>query len=185
MIVEGLLTKILKRQYANILRLNDFEYIQPPGPHGGTKYLLYVHIPFCEELCPYCSFNRFPFNKDLAREYFKALLQEIRMYGDLGFDFSSVYVGGGTPTVLPAEIGDLLEDLHKRFGIKEISLETNPNHLTDEIVTILKDGGVNRLSVGVQSFQDELLKQMERYHKYGSGLQIQERLAKYAVPLTP
>lgn len=180
MIVEGLLTKFLKRQYANILRLNDFEYVQPPGPNDGTKYLLYVHIPFCEELCPYCSFNRFPFDKELAREYFKALLKEIRMYGDLGFDFSSVYVGGGTPTVLPAEIGSLLEDLQKRFGIKEVSLETNPNHLTDEIVTILKDGGVNRLSVGVQSFQDELLKQMERYHKYGSGLQIQERLAKYA-----
>ena len=82
--------------------------------------------------------------------------------------------------MLPREIGGLLEDLQKRFRIKEVSLETNPNHLTDEIVTILKDGGVNRLSVGVQSFQDDLLKQMERYHKYGSGLQIQERLAKYA-----
>ena len=72
MIVEGLLTKFLKRQYANILRLTDFEYVPPPSPHGDTKYLLYVHIPFCEELCPYCSFNRFPLDKDLAREYFKA-----------------------------------------------------------------------------------------------------------------
>lgn len=180
MILEGLLTKFLKRQYAKVLRLTDFEYVTPPSPHGDTKYLLYVHIPFCEELCPYCSFNRFPLDKDLAREYFKGLLREIRMYADIGFDFSSVYVGGGTPTVLPREIGILLEDLQKRFGIKEVSLETNPNHLTDEIVTILKDGGVNRLSVGVQSFQDELLKQMERYHKYGSGRQIQERLAEYA-----
>jgi len=113
--------------------------------------------------------NRFPLDKDLARDYFKALLREIQMYGDIGFDFSSVYVGGGTPTVLPREIGVLLEDLQKDLGIKEVSLETNPNHLTDEIVTILKNGGVKRLSVGVQSFQDELLKQMERYHKYGSG----------------
>jgi coproporphyrinogen III oxidase-like Fe-S oxidoreductase len=106
------------------------------------------------------------------------------MYGDIGFEFSSVYVGGGTPTVLPREIGILLEDLQKRFGIKEVSLETNPNHLTDEIVTILKDGGVNRLSVGVQSFQDRLLKQMERYHKSGSGRQIPRRLAIWGL-LTP
>ncbi|MGB6066964.1 MAG: coproporphyrinogen III oxidase family protein [Desulfomonilaceae bacterium] len=180
MIVEGLLTTYLKRQYANVLRLTDFERITPPRPRKDTKYLLYVHVPFCEELCPYCSFNRFPLDKDLARVYFEALLQEIEMYHEIGFDFSSVYVGGGTPTVLPREIGILLEEIRKKFSIKEVSLETNPNHLTDEIVTILKDGGVNRLSVGVQSFQDDLLKQMERYHKYGSGFQIQERLAKYA-----
>jgi len=180
MIVESLLTLYLKRQYANVLQLTDFEYVQPPRPQRDRKYLLYVHIPFCEELCPYCSFNRFPLDKDLAGQYFKALTREIRMYGEIGFDFSSVYIGGGTPTVLPREIGALLGDLRKEFGVKEISLETNPNHLTDEIVTILKDGGVNRLSVGVQSFQDELLKQMERYHKYGSGSQIQERLAKYS-----
>ena len=180
MIVEGLLTTYLKRQYANVLRLTDFERIRPPRPRKDTKYLLYVHVPFCEELCPYCSFNRFPLDKDLARKYFNALLREIEMYHEIGFDFSSVYVGGGTPTVLPREVGGLLEELRKKFSIKEISLETNPNHLTDEIVTILKDGGVNRLSVGVQSFQDDLLKQMERYHKYGSGIQIQERLVKYA-----
>ncbi|MCL4538394.1 MAG: hypothetical protein M1378_02150 [Bacteroidetes bacterium] len=102
MIVEGLLTRFLKRQYSNILRLTDFEYVQPPAPRGDTKYLLYVHIPFCEELCPYCSFNRFPLDKDLAREYFKALHREIRMYGDIGFDFASVYIGGGNPYGLAA-----------------------------------------------------------------------------------
>ena len=64
------------------------------------------------------------------------------------------------------------------FRIREISLETNPHHLTDEIVKVLKDSGVNRLSVGVQSFDDNLLQQMERYHKYGSGAAIRERLAE-------
>ncbi len=80
--------------------------------------------------------------------------------------------------MLPDEIGRLLDDLKGMFHMREISMETNPNHLTDEIMDILKQGGVNRLSVGVQSFDDGLLKQMERYHKYGSGTEIKDRLAK-------
>lgn len=179
MIVETVLTAYLKRKYAKTLLFTDFEEVKPPGPVPGKDYLLYVHIPFCEELCPYCSFNRFVLEKGLAREYFKALQTEIRMYADLGFDFASVYVGGGTPTVLPDEMAQTLQLMRKVFHIKEISLETNPNHLTDSIVGILKDAGVNRLSVGVQSFDDTLLKQMERYHKYGSGAEIQDRLSHY------
>ena len=100
------------------------------------------------------------------------------MYGDRGFDFAAVYVGGGTPTVLPREMGTVLEALRKRFSIREVSLETNPNHLTDEILGMLKDKGVNRLSVGVQSFDDGLLKRMERFRKYGSGADIRARLEK-------
>lgn len=179
MIVEKALTTYLKWKYARILQLTEFENLAPPSPVPGREYLIYIHIPFCEELCPYCSFNRVPLDEDLARDYFRALNQEIRIYADLGFQFRSVYVGGGTPTVLPGEIGRLLGNLGDTFPIKEISLETNPNHLTDEIVPILKDGGVNRLSVGVQSFDDSLLQRMARYHKYGSGREIRERLEKY------
>ena len=80
--------------------------------------------------------------------------------------------------MLPEEVGRLLDLLRNTFSIREISLETNPNHLTDNIVKILQQGGVNRLSVGVQSFDDNLLKQMERYHKYGSGAAIRDRLAQ-------
>lgn len=177
MIVESALTAYLKRKYATLLQFDSLHAVKPPQPRQGCEYLLYVHIPFCEELCPYCSFNRFPLEKNLALDYFKGLGQEIRMYADLGYDFSSVYVGGGTPTVLPQEIGRFLEDLRSMFSVREISLETNPNHLTAGIVAALKDGGVNRLSVGVQSFDDSLLKLMERYHKYGSGTEIRDRLA--------
>jgi len=176
MIVETVLTRYLKRKYAQLLRFSQMTGVEPPAPRPGTDYLLYVHIPFCEELCPYCSFNRFPLERDLAREYFKALGQEIRMYADLGFDFSGVYVGGGTPTVLPDEMAAILDDIRALFRVKDISLETNPNHLTDDILGILKESGVKRLSVGVQSFDDDLLKQMERYHKYGSGAEIRDRL---------
>ncbi|MBI5570761.1 MAG: coproporphyrinogen III oxidase family protein [Desulfomonile tiedjei] len=179
MMVEAILTAFLKRRFSNVLQLEDFGRIAPPRPKAGKEYLLYVHVPFCEELCPYCSFNRFPLEKDLARTYFRSLGREIRMYAELGFDFPAIYVGGGTPTVLPDEIARILDDLRSLFRVREISLETNPHHLTDDIVRVLKDCGVNRLSVGVQSFDDSLLKQMERYHKYGSGRQIRDRLAHY------
>lgn len=176
MIVESALTAFLKRKYAKTLQFTDLDGVTVPEPRPGKEYLLYIHIPFCEELCPYCSFNRFPLDRDLAGQYFRELTREIRMYADLGYDFASVYVGGGTPTVLPREMTELLLELRKMFSIREVSLETNPNHLTDEILDLLKEGGVNRLSVGVQSFDDALLKQMERYHKYGSGQEIRDRL---------
>ncbi|HMK33454.1 MAG TPA: coproporphyrinogen III oxidase family protein [Desulfomonilaceae bacterium] len=179
MIVEWFLTAYLKRKYAQLLMFDEFERIVAPRPQTGKQYLLYVHIPFCEELCPYCSFNRFPLDRECAGEYFRALTEEIRMYKDLGFDFTSVYVGGGTPTVLPERMAELLLEMRQLFRIKEISLETNPNHMTDSIMRLLKDSGVNRLSVGVQSFDDGLLKQMERYHKYGSGSEIRDTLGKF------
>jgi coproporphyrinogen III oxidase-like Fe-S oxidoreductase len=116
------------------------------------------------------------FREPLARDYFAALREEIAMYGKLGYQFSSLYVGGGTPTVLMDELIEMLHMVQERFPITEISVETNPNHLTDEKLRSLKDAGVNRLSVGVQSFDDQLLKAMERYHKYGSRKEIAERL---------
>lgn len=180
MLVERAITAYLKRKYARILQLTDFDNLTPPRPQPGKSYLMYVHIPFCEELCPYCSFNRIVLDRDLAAAYFKALRQEIRMYADLGFTFSAAYVGGGTPTVMPKEIAALLTDLRSVSPVREISLETNPNHLTDDIVGMLKESGVNRLSVGVQSFEDSLLTQMKRFHKYGSGAEIRKRLEKCA-----
>jgi len=179
MILEWAMTTYLKRTYARALQLTEFGELTPPAPRPGKEYLLYVHIPFCEELCPYCSFNRVPFERDLATRYFAALRHEVRMYRDLGYTFSAVYVGGGTPTVMPVEMAELLEELRRTFPIREVSLETNPNHLRDDVVGLLKEGGVNRLSVGVQSFEDQLLLKMARYHKYGSGVEIRERLERY------
>jgi len=179
MIVEKALTTFLKWKYSHSLQLNDFRAVEPPRPRSNTEYLLYVHIPYCEELCPYCSFNRFPLDREAAKKYFQALSREIEMYRDLGFDCAAVYVGGGTPTVLPEEMARLLQDMRGMFGVREISLETNPHHLKDDIMDIMKDAGVNRLSVGVQSFDDGLLRQMERFHKYGSGEEIKDRLAHY------
>ena len=175
MISERLLTRFLRPEIKRSLRVSPTNLEMLPGPKPGSNYLLYVHVPFCEKLCPYCSFNRFPFREELARKYFKSLREEMRMASDLGYTFSSMYIGGGTPTVLIDELCITIDLARELFGVAEVSCETNPNHLTPQIVGEL-EGRVQRLSVGIQSFDDELLRQMQRYDKYGSGDQILERL---------
>ena len=137
--------------------------------------LLYAHVPFCEKLCPYCSFCRYPFEEPRARAYFAALRKEMQMVARLGYNVESLYIGGGTPTVLVDELAKTIDLAGGLFNLREVSCETNPNHLIDPVLDVL-DERVNRLSVGVQSFDDKLLHSMQRYDKYGSGMQILERL---------
>jgi len=138
---------------------------------------LYIHIPFCESLCPFCSFHRIKIERQLATNYFQALSCEVDRLQQLGFVFNEVYLGGGTPTTMPAELVALLSKLKVARSLTDITVETNPNHLTADILEPLKHAGVTRLSVGVQSLQDETLKQIGRYHAYGSRDKIIERLA--------
>ena len=149
--------------------------VMMPAPEQGKRYMLYMHVPFCERLCPYCSFNRFPFSEERARPYFENMRKEMRMLKDLGYDFDSVYIGGGTPTIMIDELCDTIDQARELFSIKEVSSETNPNHLIPSYLDKLQ-GRVQRLSVGVQSFDDGLLKQMDRYDKYGCGQEILERI---------
>lgn len=148
-----------------------------PPPAAGARYLLYLHIPFCEELCPYCSFNRVRLEPGLAARYFEGLRAEMRTYARLGYLFDAAYVGGGTPTVLPAELASVLRLARELWPIRSLSVETNPNHLTPQILGLLEGCGVDRLSVGVQSFDDGLLDSLHRLHRYGSGAEIRDRLA--------
>lgn len=150
----------------------------PAAKDATEPCLLYIHIPFCERLCPYCSFCRYPFSEARARAYFAALRKEMQMAASLGYAAESLYIGGGTPTILIDELARTIDEARRLFNIQEVSCETNPNHLTPELVDVL-DGRVQRLSVGVQSFDDELLKRMQRYEKYGSGMDILERLQTF------
>jgi coproporphyrinogen III oxidase-like Fe-S oxidoreductase len=177
MLIEKLITSIARRKNADYLRFNPSASLALPATRDDMPRLLYMHIPFCEELCPYCSFNRVVFREGLARAYFRALRKEIALYRRLGYQFSSLYVGGGTPTVLMDELSETIALITDSFQVKEISVETNPNHLTDSNINALKIAGVNRLSVGVQSFDDGILKATERHHKYGSGSQIAQGLS--------
>jgi len=136
-------------------------------PEGGPEPVLYIHIPFCRRLCPYCSFNRYPFEEERTRRYFRQLRRELDLYLERGFTFRSFYFGGGTPTVLMDELVAFLEYLHSRLPVEEISLETNPRDVTPETVRTLKGLGVKRLSMGVQSFDDGMLRAMGRLSHTG------------------
>jgi menaquinone C8-methyltransferase len=175
-LINQIVTKIARREFARALKFAEGTAPDLPACVDDQQRLLYLHIPFCEELCPYCSFHRIVFNEDLARRYFKALCNEIKLYREHGYNFTGVYVGGGTPTVLIDELADLLQYARETFAIREISVETNPNHLTPKNIAILQHAGVNRLSVGVQTFNNELLKKIGRLEKYGSGEAIIRRL---------
>jgi coproporphyrinogen III oxidase-like Fe-S oxidoreductase len=147
----------------------------PAAPRAGGSQL-YVHIPFCEVLCPFCSFHRVQHCHEQAGRYFAALRAEIHLYHQAGYAFSGVYFGGGTPTIEPEELVETIELVRALFGVKEISVETNPKDLRPEVLQSLQRAGVTRLSVGVQSFDDRLLREMERYEKYGSSAEIVEHI---------
>jgi len=175
-VINQIVTQIAKRQFARALKFEEGVIPELPSCADNKPRLLYIHIPFCEELCPYCSFHRVRFEEGMARKYFGALRREIHLYRDKGYKFGGIYVGGGTPTVLIEELAGILRLARESFAIKEISVETNPNHLTDRNIEILRQSGVNRLSVGVQTFNNELLKKIGRYEKYGAGEDIVLRL---------
>jgi coproporphyrinogen III oxidase-like Fe-S oxidoreductase len=182
-IPERLLTLYLQPVMRSLLNIRQEAGLALPAARQGKPYSLYIHIPFCETLCPYCSFNRFSFREKLAQSYFKDLRTELKLVHALGYRFDTVYIGGGTPTILIDELVALIDLVKARFGIHEVSCETNPNHLIPGTIDRLA-GRVDRLSVGVQSFTPEILKAVHRLDKFGSPEQILERIA-YAAPMFP
>ena len=133
---------------------------------------LYLHIPFCARKCRYCDFLSWPAAEREQREYLELLLLEIEkqsfFYKD--YDVASVFFGGGTPSLLAADaINILFEKLNHDFAIKkdcEITVEANPDSLTTEKLTAFSRAGVNRLSIGLQSTDDEELRRIGRLHDY-------------------
>ncbi|MGV8057222.1 MAG: coproporphyrinogen III oxidase family protein [Smithellaceae bacterium] len=174
--LNQIITAIAKNQFARALKFREGSLSALPLCNDHKQRLLYIHIPFCEELCPYCSFHRVRFDETLTRNYFRALITEIRLYRERNYNFTGIYIGGGTPTILIDELAKVLQYTREMFPVRQISVETNPNHLTPENIAILQHAGVNRLSVGVQTFNDELLKKIGRYEKYGAGKVIAEKL---------
>jgi oxygen-independent coproporphyrinogen-3 oxidase len=129
---------------------------------------LYVHIPFCESLCPYCPYNRTLYDAELAALYVRTLHNEIEhYYGLLGdIEIGSIYFGGGTPTTLLADLGSIIEHIRGCFRHKgPIAIETIPNHLEPETLSVLRSSGVSLLSIGVQSFDDRYLQLIGRRYR--------------------
>lgn len=128
---------------------------------------LYIHIPFCLRKCGYCSFYSIE-SVNLIPEYISALKKEIKHYRNAFSSFDTVYIGGGTPSLLtPQQLADILEAVHKRYKIDknaEITLEANPGDISTEYLKAVRGIGINRLNIGVQSFNDKFLKFLGRRH---------------------
>jgi len=176
------------RKFLDLQRGEEFPSIRglESGPgdgepgSGSGEPALYIHIPFCRALCPYCSFNRNRFQETQTRRYFQNLRRELDIYLERGRTFSSIYFGGGTPTVMMDELLDFLGYLHSRMEIRDISLETNPRDVSAGNVEALREAGVRRLSIGVQSFDREVLKSIGRSSFHGNELLERLSLARGA-----
>lgn len=133
---------------------------------------VYIHIPFCHQICNYCDFNKVFFKNQPVDEYIEALGREMELtvseMPEAFTNIETIFLGGGTPTALSAsQIEKLLTLIAKHIpmsSVKEFSSEANPDELTIEKLQALYNGGVNRLSMGVQSFDQELLKKIGRTH---------------------
>jgi len=129
---------------------------------------LYIHIPFCIKKCIYCDFLSVPYDESYAKEYVDALCRELVLKKDSAGALKTIYIGGGTPSVLPEKcFKQLFECLRNNFNFSssaEITIEANPGTINESKMLTLISLGVNRLSIGVQSFNDNELKLLGRIH---------------------
>ena len=136
---------------------------------------LYVHIPFCSAICNYCNFNRGLFDADLKARYVEALLSEIHnqsaisnQQSEISRAADTIFFGGGTPSLLePEEVARIIAACRSIFALAsdaEITLEANPESVTEARLAAYRAAGVNRLSFGVQSFREEELRRLSRLH---------------------
>jgi oxygen-independent coproporphyrinogen-3 oxidase len=129
---------------------------------------LYIHIPFCSSICNYCNFNRGLYDEDLKKRYVEALTADIGRTAGPEEAADTIYFGGGTPSLLdPADIASVIRVVRDRFAVasdSEVTLEANPETVDREKLERFRDAGVNRLSLGVQSFRDSELRRLGRVH---------------------
>jgi coproporphyrinogen III oxidase-like Fe-S oxidoreductase len=130
------------------------------------EFGLYLHIPFCRQICPYCPYNKEIYHPETAEMYTRALKKEIDFYSGLFGDkpVTSFYIGGGTPTtMLHSGLGNILEHIFKNFNMQcDIHMESHPNDLTSDNLNTIRSLNVTNLSTGVEALQDKYLKILNR-----------------------
>lgn len=160
-------------------RINAFN--EEPNNTNQKEIGLYVHIPFCKQKCYYCDFVSYPNKYEMAERYMLCLKKEIIQYAtenkvmyehgiEPKYVIKTIYIGGGTPSSIDElYIANLLKTIKDNFEVREnaeITLEVNPGTVNKEKLEIYKESGVNRLSIGLQAVQDDLLKSIGRIHTF-------------------
>lgn len=144
----------------------------------------YIHIPFCSHICYYCDFNKVFIEGQPVDEYIELLIREMELTKHK-YDIQpleTLYVGGGTPSSLnPKQMERLLDGIHQHLSLQkdaEFTMELNPDDGTPELLSAMKEGGVNRLSMGVQTFNNDLLKAIGRKHTKETAIRTIENARK-------
>ena len=135
---------------------------------------VYIHIPFCKSICSYCDFCKMYYHGPWVTQYLNALLLEIDERYE-GEEIKTLYIGGGTPSSLSSKDLKYLFDILSKIKLAEdaeVTFECNLNDVNEELLFLLKDFGVNRLSIGIESFNEDKLKFMERYHTYENAVEV-------------
>ena len=127
---------------------------------------LYIHIPFCNNICDYCDFTKLQYFRNFAVSYLESLEKELKSYQIE--ELKTIYVGGGTPTALEDDLFEQLLKIIKPYakGVQEYTFEANPESLTSQKVSLLKQYGVNRVSLGVQTTNQKILNELNRKHSF-------------------
>lgn len=143
---------------------------------------IYIHIPFCKSKCYYCDFISYTNKCSQIEEYIQKVIEEMKQYDLSNYNVTTIYIGGGTPSFIDGRyIKQLLEELKRKllnnetkFKDIEITIEMNPGTITKEKLEVYQESGVNRISIGLQSTNDNLLKQIGRIHNYQQFVEAYE-----------
>jgi oxygen-independent coproporphyrinogen-3 oxidase len=165
---------------------SDPDPVPDPDPESGTETDsafnagLYVHVPFCTSVCPYCDFAVTIAGEERRSAWVDGIIREAALYPDLSLGFDTVYLGGGTPSSLDTEqIGRILDELHRHLAVDQravCSLEVNPEDVDPRSVSTWRDFGISYVSLGVQSFDDRDLALLGRRHSVDDARQAAEIL---------
>ena len=131
---------------------------------------IYIHIPFCKSKCIYCDFTSFANKEKMVEKYIECLKKEIKNKETNNYIVDTIYIGGGTPSFIESKyIKEILEIIKSKFKIEEkaeITIEVNPGTVNEEKLKDYKKIGINRISIGLQSTNNKILKQIGRIHTY-------------------
>lgn len=150
---------------------------------------IYIHIPFCKQKCYYCDFVSYANKEEKIQEYIECLQKEIEMesekYKNEEYEITTIYIGGGTPSFIDASyierIINTIKQNYKLYENPEITIEVNPGTTNEEKIKKYKDIGINRISIGLQTTKDNLLKQIGRIHTYEEFLNCYKIVKKIGI----
>jgi len=174
---KSVLQKMVTGQWNRFHMLPD----EPSYPVNLKKAGLYLHVPFCKNLCPFCPYNRIEYDEDLFRLYEQAVHEEIELYTPYlkECEFVSLYIGGGTPTVDLPGLLRIFGHLKRNFSLScDICIELHPGNMDSECLGELKDAGVSMLSIGIESTSDCILKNIGRNHDGETAIKSLRRAIK-------